>query len=1499
MDLVVGQPQEQLVGLDQGQLDGQASGRAYVFFDAASRGPTLTLAERDLELEGEGAADGLGRLATTPALDLDGDGVADLLVGAVDASGQIGGERAEAGRLYLAQGSPERFPLPGPDDREVLGTRTVTGSGTYLVDQATGRPERFEETLAAGVAERWFRLSTLGDGWPDHFLRLVGHREETRLAVPSHAAGGVLMLDLSAFLFARPGDDRVGELALVLGATTGSSPGVSVDWAGRTSSSPTLTATAEGGTVSVALRDAAELALADGATRIEVEIDLPEGVTLEGATARLPGVLGDLYDANGGRLDAADAVFDLRTLEAGTYYLRVYDGGSPESGDHPSRSFAIEAKAPPSGSSHGSLNRDVIDGGADEDWVVGGPGLDAVRGGSARDTFIAEEVEARDHEEVDADPLSVPPPGDLSEHGPALLDRSIDITDEPLRLALAEALGMTITVTDTVTLIHGPILGSALAKLTSLDLHDRGIASLTGLQYATNLELLDLADTANPVLDNAVSDLGPLKAGTDDDGAPYGLKRLEVLVLDGNPVASLADLEDLEALRALAASDLTAPLILAIPDLSQGAPPGSRNGITDLESLQYLSLDRDGLADVSDLAGLDTLRWLSLVGNQIEDISPLARLDALEFLFLRDNQIGDVSSLLGVALLDDEDASFAPAPPERSSWTGDPTSGVAWLGGANAGAFAGDYRFHVADSGDETATWIFAGLNPAWEYEVWVTWPVPPSEAPTQPATAIYTLNGTALDPISQAAAPDGASFHGRPWQSLGVFPPNGSNGITVVLSGSGSGTIAADAVRLVALDPATGQPVVPARHLKVLDLTENPLDEDAHTLFVADLGDELGGAGERLSFSPNEFAPEITSPAGPLDIAAEEVKRVALAATDTVRFTAATDDVRVAATIDGKETPSIADDELVLTPQAGFSGTVRVTVTAWDGPATTSGNPNGRFTEQSFDLTVGPKGAIYGTLFYDSDRDGIQDAGEVPLEGWTVFLDDGDGTLEGGEARTLTDAEGTYAFTDLDAGTYTVERVLPFGWEPTSRSDARNGGFEDPATAPGQWADHWQRIGDAVRTGSTGSLDPLEGTSWVLLTTRTGAQLHELPGPPEVSGPLETFLDHDPDDMSPYDLPDTGEQGYEAEQVVFEGSAIRQQVVVEAGTQLFFDWAFLTNEPAGSTFQDVVFLAVSGRTTEDVVVSAFLPLARVSDVDAGLLGSSSIPGFARGTAYQTQTPDTPIYTFLEPGTYTVSIGVADAYDGSLDSALLVDRVRLEFPPVVIPLAGGIRTDVNFGNAPLPTQGAPVAPDGSSDLADAAFVALAASPAEVTAPVAAASLAVLEPAATSASRGETVFVSPSAQLAPDVGVGDRVEIRREVRIGAGSRIGDDVLIRHSVRVGPLVEIGSGSIIGQRARIEAEAVIGRNVQIGATAVIGAGARIGAGATIRPGAVIPPGAVVLEGSVVAAVWSPGLFGGLPSSAIPALWSDGTYPSSAMLGGGDTQTVPTPRRRRWTWL
>ncbi|MEM7536066.1 MAG: SdrD B-like domain-containing protein [Chloroflexota bacterium] len=75
------------------------------------------------------------------------------------------------------------------------------------------------------------------------------------------------------------------------------------------------------------------------------------------------------------------------------------------------------------------------------------------------------------------------------------------------------------------------------------------------------------------------------------------------------------------------------------------------------------------------------------------------------------------------------------------------------------------------------------------------------------------------------------------------------------------------------------------------------------------------------------------------------------------------------------------------------------------------------------------PGGSIYGIKFYDRNGNGVQDADEPVIPGWTINLYDENGDII---ATTTTDENGVYCFMGLPAGFYVVGEEVPDGWEQT-----------------------------------------------------------------------------------------------------------------------------------------------------------------------------------------------------------------------------------------------------------------------------------------------------------------------------------------------------------------------------------------------------------------------------------------------------------------------------------
>lgn len=86
--------------------------------------------------------------------------------------------------------------------------------------------------------------------------------------------------------------------------------------------------------------------------------------------------------------------------------------------------------------------------------------------------------------------------------------------------------------------------------------------------------------------------------------------------------------------------------------------------------------------------------------------------------------------------------------------------------------------------------------------------------------------------------------------------------------------------------------------------------------------------------------------------------------------------------------------------------------------------------------------------VWLDANRNGVQDAGEVGMEGVTVHLYRSGGSVP--EATTITGVDGDYLFNDLMPGDYFIEFVLPAGYAFTSFDQGGDDGLDsdaDPST--------------------------------------------------------------------------------------------------------------------------------------------------------------------------------------------------------------------------------------------------------------------------------------------------------------------------------------------------------------------------------------------------------------------------------------------------------------------
>ena len=268
------------------------------------------------------------------------------------------------------------------------------------------------------------------------------------------------------------------------------------------------------------------------------------------------------------------------------------------------------------------------------------------------------------------------------------LGSGVHIPDLQLRAAIHKALGKP----QNVQLTEEDMLG-----LTDLHADRKGIRDLTGLEFATNLERLELRHNAISDLtplrnltrlgniklrDNLIVDVSPLAKltkvgwlGLEDnritDLSPLsGLVKLDGLGINGNPVSDISPLSGMLSLRNLQAWDTRisnlSPLARARKLERLEISGGTISDVTPLAglpALRRLTLERCGISDLTSFAGLTGVRDLRLRHNDITDVSPLAGLHNLEHLDLHDNEITDFSPLAELRAETEIDLSENPGVP--------------------------------------------------------------------------------------------------------------------------------------------------------------------------------------------------------------------------------------------------------------------------------------------------------------------------------------------------------------------------------------------------------------------------------------------------------------------------------------------------------------------------------------------------------------------------------------------------------------------------------------------------------------------------------------------------------------------------------------------------------------------------------------------------------------------------------------------------------------------
>ncbi|MGL4337806.1 MAG: leucine-rich repeat domain-containing protein [Turicibacter sp.] len=208
----------------------------------------------------------------------------------------------------------------------------------------------------------------------------------------------------------------------------------------------------------------------------------------------------------------------------------------------------------------------------------------------------------------DSIPVSYPVESDIETSAQEVdLDAIVDVKD----LILLQVINRTLDRPS-----NTPVTVAQMQSLKSLVCSNCGITDLTGLEYATNLEMLE-------VHGNYISDLSAIS----------NLQNLDSVCLGKNLIEDLSPLENLENLKTLEISHNK------VSDLTP---------VSKIDSLESMSLSNNNISDLSPLASLQNLRQLNLQENAITDITTLSELENLQTVNLEQNPIEDMAPVFSV-----------------------------------------------------------------------------------------------------------------------------------------------------------------------------------------------------------------------------------------------------------------------------------------------------------------------------------------------------------------------------------------------------------------------------------------------------------------------------------------------------------------------------------------------------------------------------------------------------------------------------------------------------------------------------------------------------------------------------------------------------------------------------------------------------------------------------------------------------------------------------------
>ncbi len=347
----------------------------------------------------------------------------------------------------------------------------------------------------------------------------------------------------------------------------------------------------------------------------------------------------------------------------------------------------------------------------------------------------------------------------------------------------------------------------------------------------------------------------------------------------------------------------------------------------------------------------------------------------------------------------------------------------------------------------------------------------------------------------------------------------------------------------------------------------------------------------------------------------------------------------------------------------------------------------------------------LSGNIFIDSDNDGVRDAGETGLGGQTVTLTGTDDLGNPVNTTVQTQADGTYSFSGLRPGTYSIAETQPVGYLDGKDTAGSLGGtvgadsvsaiVVNPANTGTDY--NFAELRPGTISGTVFRDDSNDGTQQVGEPPLVGVDI-TLTGTDDLGNVMNTTVQTQADGS--YSFPGLRPGTYTISETTPNGYLDGKDTLGTAGGTLGNDVisnvVLGENQTAsGYTFGEILASSVSGHVYSDLNNNGVVDPGEtgISGVTISLTGTDDL---GQAVALNVQTDPNGDYTFinLRPGTYRINEAQPNGYlDGKNSVGTGAGGATINNPPSdlisnVVVNSNTLAAGYNFGEiAPATISG--------------------------------------------------------------------------------------------------------------------------------------------------------------------------------------------------------------------